>query len=158
MERLYKAGARLRPFALFMALFLMNVSWAFAQLTVTGHVKSTSGVHRTSTRTCFPVPWGRETTPTFPLSWIIPSDCRPIRWQNKVFLYEPDFLRLSVLQYQYRQVMLCNSCKCFFTCYRTLAIAYMSRVWYISHRHFVLSYSYFSIGEIQLSSWLCHRW
>ena len=26
------------------------------------------------------------------------------------------------------QVMLCNSCKCFFTCYRTLAIAYMSRV------------------------------
>ena len=36
-------NARLRPFALFMALFLMNVSWAFAQLTVTGHVKSTSG-------------------------------------------------------------------------------------------------------------------
>lgn len=28
---------------MFMALFLMNVSWAFAQLTVTGHVKSTSG-------------------------------------------------------------------------------------------------------------------
>ena len=27
-------NARLRPFALFMALFLMNVSWAFAQLTV----------------------------------------------------------------------------------------------------------------------------
>lgn len=36
-------NARLRPFALFMALFLMNVSWAFAQLTVTGRVKSTSG-------------------------------------------------------------------------------------------------------------------
>ena len=36
-------NARLRPFALFMVLFLMNVSWAFAQLTVTGHVKSTSG-------------------------------------------------------------------------------------------------------------------
>lgn len=36
-------NARLRPFALFMALFLMNVSWAFAQLTATGHVKSTSG-------------------------------------------------------------------------------------------------------------------
>lgn len=36
-------NARLRPFALFMALFLMNVSWAFAQLTVTGHVQSTSG-------------------------------------------------------------------------------------------------------------------
>lgn len=27
-------NARLRPFALFMALFLMNVSWAFAQSTV----------------------------------------------------------------------------------------------------------------------------
>ena len=26
------------------------------------------------------------------------------------------------------QIMLCNSCECFFTCYRTLAIAYMSRV------------------------------
>lgn len=36
-------NARLRPFALFMALFLMNVSWAFAQLTVTGNVQSTSG-------------------------------------------------------------------------------------------------------------------
>ena len=36
-------NARLRPFALFMALFLMNVSWAFAQLTVTGRVQSTSG-------------------------------------------------------------------------------------------------------------------
>ena len=36
-------NARLRPFALFMALFLMNVSWAFAQLTVTGNVKSTTG-------------------------------------------------------------------------------------------------------------------
>lgn len=36
-------NARLRPFALFMALFLMNVSWAFAQLTVTGHVQSKSG-------------------------------------------------------------------------------------------------------------------
>lgn len=36
-------NARLRPFALFMALFLMNVSWAFAQLTVTGNAQSTSG-------------------------------------------------------------------------------------------------------------------
>lgn len=36
-------NARLRPFALFMALFLMNVSWAFAQLTVTGRVQSKSG-------------------------------------------------------------------------------------------------------------------
>lgn len=36
-------NARLRPFALFMALFLMNVSWAFAQLTVTGRVQSTAG-------------------------------------------------------------------------------------------------------------------
>lgn len=36
-------NARLRPFALFMALFLMNVSWAFAQLTVTGNVQSTTG-------------------------------------------------------------------------------------------------------------------
>ena len=36
-------NARLRPFVLFMALFLMNVSWAFAQLTVTGNVKSTTG-------------------------------------------------------------------------------------------------------------------
>lgn len=36
-------NARLRPFALFMALFLMSVSWAFAQLTVTGRVQSTSG-------------------------------------------------------------------------------------------------------------------
>ena len=36
-------NARLRPFALFMALFLMNVSWAFAKLTVTGRVQSTSG-------------------------------------------------------------------------------------------------------------------
>ena len=36
-------NARLRPFALFMALFLMNVSWAFAQFTVTGNVQSTSG-------------------------------------------------------------------------------------------------------------------
>lgn len=36
-------NARLRPFALFMALFLMNVSWAFAQLTVTGRVQSTTG-------------------------------------------------------------------------------------------------------------------
>ena len=36
-------NARLRPFVLFMALFLMNVSWAFAQLTVTGRVQSKSG-------------------------------------------------------------------------------------------------------------------
>lgn len=36
-------NARLRSFALFMALFLMNVSWAFAQLTVTGNAQSTSG-------------------------------------------------------------------------------------------------------------------
>lgn len=36
-------NAGLRPFALFMALFLMNVSWAFAQLTVTGNVRSTNG-------------------------------------------------------------------------------------------------------------------
>ena len=36
-------NARLRPFALFMAPFLMNVSWAFAQLTVTGNAQSTSG-------------------------------------------------------------------------------------------------------------------
>lgn len=36
-------NARIRPFTLFMALFLMNVSWAFAQLTVTGHVQSKSG-------------------------------------------------------------------------------------------------------------------
>lgn len=36
-------NARLRPFVLFMALFLMNVSWAFAQLTVTGNVQSTTG-------------------------------------------------------------------------------------------------------------------
>lgn len=36
-------NARLRPFALFMALFLMNVSWVFAQLTVTGRVQSKSG-------------------------------------------------------------------------------------------------------------------
>lgn len=36
-------NARLRPFALFMALFLMDVSWAFAQLTVTGNVQSTTG-------------------------------------------------------------------------------------------------------------------
>lgn len=36
-------NARLRPFALFMALFLMNVSWAFAQLTITGRVQSKSG-------------------------------------------------------------------------------------------------------------------
>lgn len=36
-------NARLRPFALFMVLFLMNVSWAFAQLTVTGNAQSTSG-------------------------------------------------------------------------------------------------------------------
>ena len=36
-------NAGLRSFALFMALFLMNVSWAFAQLTVTGNVRSTNG-------------------------------------------------------------------------------------------------------------------
>lgn len=35
-------NARLRPLALFMALFLMNVSWTFAQLTVTGRVQSKS--------------------------------------------------------------------------------------------------------------------
>lgn len=43
MCKVQMKNARLRPFALFMALFLMNVSWAFAQLTVTGRIQSKSG-------------------------------------------------------------------------------------------------------------------
>ena len=43
MCKVQMKNARLRPFVLFMALFLMNVSWAFAQLTVTGRVQSKSG-------------------------------------------------------------------------------------------------------------------
>lgn len=43
MCKVQMKNARLRPFVLFMALFLMNVSWAFAQLTVTGRVQSTAG-------------------------------------------------------------------------------------------------------------------
>ena len=43
MCKVQMKNARLRPFVLFMALFLMNVSWAFAQLTVTGRVHSKSG-------------------------------------------------------------------------------------------------------------------
>ena len=50
-------------------------------------------------------------------------------------IYQPYIFWAVICRLIFTQVMLRNSCKCFFTCYRTLAIAYMSRVWYISHRH-----------------------